>query len=288
VEKTVKKIISKIVEYLGKQSKRVLTVQGGVLALLIGTSSYLLGREIGFAIFYLIPISLTTWFAGRIPGVYVACVSVVAWITADILSGGLYAHRYTPFWNGLVRLGLFVIVILLLDGFKREKSLAREDYLTGLGNRRHFFELAEGEIMRSRRYGHPFTVAYIDVDDFKIINDRFGHAEGDAFLKSIAHIIKNNIRATDVASRLGGDEFAVLLPESSSVPASKFINKLHQVLSDAALQGDRPVSFSIGAVTFVKPPDSVDAMIRVVDRLMYSAKAGGKNRVMYESYGKMT
>jgi diguanylate cyclase (GGDEF)-like protein len=284
----VKKIIIDIVEYMNKRSKRALVVHGAVLALLIGISSYMLGREIGFAIFYLVPISLTTWFAGRIPGVVVAFVSVAAWIAADILSGGHYSHRYAPFWNGLVRLGLFVIVILLLDGFKREKSLAREDYLTGLGNRRHFFELAEGEIMRSRRYGHPFTVAYIDVDDFKIINDRFGHAEGDAFLKSIAHIIKINIRATDVASRLGGDEFAVLLPESGSVPASKFINKLHQVLSDAALRDDRPVSFSIGAVTFIKPPDSVDAMIRIVDRLMYSAKAGGKNRVMYESIGKKT
>src|SRR5512147_1201612 len=129
----VKKIIIDVVDYLSRQSKRAIIVQGAVLALLIGMSGYLLGREIGFAIFYLIPISLTTWFAGRIPGVCVACVSVAAWITADILSGGLYTHGFTPFWNVLVRLGLFVIVILLLDGFKREKSLAREDYLTGLG-----------------------------------------------------------------------------------------------------------------------------------------------------------
>jgi diguanylate cyclase (GGDEF)-like protein len=281
-------IIIKAAEYLGKRSKRSLIAQGAVLAFLVSIPDYLLGREIGFSIFYLIPICLTTWFAGRIPGVFVASVSVAVWLAADILSSGLYAHQFTPFWNVLVRLGLFVIVVFLLDAFKREKSLAREDYLTGLGNRRHFFELAEGEIMRSRRYGHPFTLAYIDVDDFKIINDRFGHAEGDAFLKSVAHIIKINIRATDVASRLGGDEFAVLLPESGSGPAMKFIDKLHEKLSDAALKGDRPVSFSIGAVTFVKPPDSVDEMIRIVDRLMYSAKAGGKNRVLYELFGKLT
>ena len=283
-----KNTIIAVGEYLSTRSKRALVVQGGLLALLIGVPDYLLGREIGFSVFYLIPISLTTWFAGRIPGVFVAGVSVAVWLAADILSSGFYAHRFTPFWNVLVRLGLFVIVILLLDGFKREKSLAREDYLTGLGNRRHFFELAEGEIMRSQRYGHSFTLAYIDVDDFKVINDRFGHSEGDAFLRSIAHIIKSNIRSTDVASRLGGDEFAVLLPESGSGPAKKFINKLHQILSDAALEDNRPVSFSIGAVTFVEPPDSVDAMIRIVDRLMYSAKAGGKNRVLFESYGKST
>jgi diguanylate cyclase (GGDEF)-like protein len=284
----VKKIIINIAEYLGKRSKRSLVAQGTLLALLMGIPNYLLSREIGFSVFYLVPVALTTWFAGRIPGVFVACVSVTTWLTADILSGGLYVHGFTPFWNVLVRLGLFAVVVFLLDAFKREKSLAREDYLTGLGNRRYFFELAEGEIMRSRRYGHPFTLAYIDVDDFKIINDRFGHAEGDAFLQSIAQIIKSNIRATDVASRLGGDEFAVLLPESGTGPATMFINKLHQILSDIALQGDRPVSFSIGAVTFIKPPASVDDMIKIVDRLLYSAKAGGKNRVMYESYGEST
>jgi diguanylate cyclase (GGDEF)-like protein len=288
MEQKMREIIIKVVDYLGKRSKRALIAQGAFLAFLISIPDYLLGREIGFSIFYLIPITLTTWFAGRVPGVSVASVSVAVWLGADLLSGGLYAHRFTPFWNVLVRLGLFVIVVLLLDAFKREKSLAREDYLTGLGNRRHFFELAEGEIMRSQRYGHPFTLAYIDVDDFKVINDRFGHAEGDAFLKSVAHIIKSNIRATDVASRLGGDEFAVLLPESGTGPAMKFIDKLHQKLSDAALEGDRPVSFSIGAVTFIKPPDSVDEMIRIVDRLMYSAKAGGKNRVLYESFEKLT
>jgi diguanylate cyclase (GGDEF)-like protein len=288
MEQTVKKIIITAAAYLGKQSKRSLIAQGAGLALLVGISGYLLGREIGIAIFYLIPICLTTWFAGRIPGVSVASISVAIWLAADVLSGGLYAHRFTPFWNILVRLGLFVVVVFLLDAFKREKSLAREDYLTGLGNRRHFFELAEGEIMRSQRYGHPFTLAYIDVDDFKVINDRFGHAEGDAFLKSVAHIIKSNIRATDVASRLGGDEFAVLLPESGSGPAMKFIDKLHEKLSDAALKGGRPVSFSIGAVTFIEPPDSVDEMIRIVDNLMYSAKAGGKNRVLYESFIKLT
>ena len=281
-------IIIKIVDYLGKRSKRSLVAQGAGLALLVGITGYLLGRETGIAIFYLIPISFTTWFAGRVPGVSVAAISVAIWLGADVLSGGLYAHRYTPFWNVLVRLGLFVVVVFLLDAFKREKSLAREDYLTGLGNRRHFFELAESEIMRSLRYGHPFTLAYIDVDDFKVINDRFGHAEGDVFLKLVAHIIKSNIRATDVASRLGGDEFAILLPESGSGPAMKFIDKLHEKLSDAALEGGRPVSFSIGAVTFIKPPDSVDEMIRIVDNLMYSAKAGGKNRVLYESFRKLT
>src|SRR5512143_3382591 len=120
----VKKIINGVVEYLSKQSKRALVIQGVLLVLLIGVPDYLLGREIGFAIFYLVPISLTTWFAGRIPGICVASVAVAVWLAADILSGGLYMLPFTPFWNVFVRLGPFIIVILLLDGFKREKSLA--------------------------------------------------------------------------------------------------------------------------------------------------------------------
>jgi diguanylate cyclase (GGDEF)-like protein len=153
-----------------------------------------------------------------------------------------------------------------------------------LGNRRHFFELAKGEIMRSERYGHPFTLAYIDVDEFKSINDRFGHAEGDALLKSISQSIKSNARATDITARLGGDEFAVLLPESGNESAEPFFNKLHQVLSDVARQNRWPVTFSIGVVTFIDPPESIDEMIRIVDDVMYLVKGSGKNLVRYEMF----
>ncbi len=186
----------------------------------------------------------------------------------------------------MVRLGFFSIIVFLLNGFKREKSFAREDSLTGLGNRRYFFERTDVEIQRSIRYSHPFSMAYIDIDDFKSVNDRYGHAEGDALLKQVGQAIAGHIRKTDIAARLGGDEFAVLIPESSNEAAKVFFSKLHTFLSGIARGESWPVTFSIGVVTFNKPAESVDEMIRIVDQLMYSAKKSGKNLVKYEVHEK--
>jgi diguanylate cyclase (GGDEF)-like protein len=275
------KRIVNLIAFLRRQSFRFNVVGGVILALLVGVPDYFFGREVGFSIFYLIPVALTAWYAGRLAGVLVACVSAATWLTTNILSGAIYSSTYIPMWNALVRLAFFIIVASLLNAFKKEKSSAREDYLTGLGNRRHFFELADAEIRRSARYGHAFTLAYIDVDDFKAINDRFGHAEGDVLLKSIAMNIQDSIRKTDIAARLGGDEFAVLLPESDSESAAVFFDKLHKKISQAPWRNGRMVTFSIGVVTFINPPSSIDEMIKMVDRLMYEAKNSGKNRVKY-------
>jgi len=275
------KRILTMMEILSRQSIRCNIVGGTILALLVGIPDYFFGSEIGFSMFYLIPVALTSWYAGRTAGILVACVSAATWLTADILSGVSYSSTYIPMWNALVMLTFFIIVAYLLNAFKREKSSAREDYLTGLGNRRHFFELADAEIRRSARYGHAFTLAYIDVDDFKAINDRFGHAEGDALLKSIAVDIQESIRKTDIAARLGGDEFAVLLPESNADTAAGFFDKLHKKISQASWKIGRSVTFSIGVVTFVSFPSSIDEMIKIVDRLMYAAKNSGKNLVKY-------
>jgi diguanylate cyclase (GGDEF)-like protein len=278
--------VMQFMEYLDKRPRRFFIVTGSLLALLIGIPDYLLGQRIGFSIFYLLPIAVVTWYAGRKAGAFVAAFSAATWLAADLLTGRPYAEAYIPWWNAMVRLGFFFIVVFLLDAFKREKSYAREDYLTGLGNRRHFFEMAETEIRRTRRYGHPFTLAYIDVDDFKTVNDTFGHAEGDELLRTIAGAVSGNIRATDIAARLGGDEFAVLLPESDAASARKFFDKLHRLLTETVLKRDWPVTFSIGVVTFSLPPDSIDEMIRIVDRQMYSAKTDGKNRIKYEVVGQ--
>jgi len=275
------KRILNMMEFLSRQSVRFNAVGGAILALLVGIPDYFFGGEIIFPMFYLVPVALTSWYAGRAAGVLVACVSTATWLTADILSGVSYSSAYIPMWNALVMLTFFIIVAYLLNAFRREKSSAREDYLTGLGNRRHFFEVADAEIRRSARYGHAFTLAYIDVDDFKAINDRFGHAEGDALLKSIALDIQESIRETDIAARLGGDEFAVLLPESNADSAAGFFDKLHKKISQAPRRNGRSITFSIGVVTFISPPSSIDEMIKIVDRLMYEAKNSGKNLVKY-------
>jgi len=275
------KHILNMMEFLRRQSVRFNVAGGAILALLVGVPDYFFGSKVSFSMFYLIPVALTSWYAGRTAGMLVACVSAATWLTVDIFSGVAYTSPYIPIWNALVMSTFFIIVAYLLNAFKREKSSAREDYLTGLGNRRHFFELADAEIRRSSRYAHAFTLAYIDVDDFKAINDRFGHAEGDALLKSIALDIRESIRKTDIAARLGGDEFAVLLPESNAEAAAGFFDKLHKKISQAPWGDGRSVTFSIGVVTFINAPSSIDEMIKIVDRLMYEAKNSGKNLVKY-------
>jgi diguanylate cyclase (GGDEF)-like protein len=153
------------------------------------------------------------------------------------------------------------------------------DVLTQLYNRRAFAEMAEAEIERVARYGGRFTVAYLDLDDFKQINDRFGHETGDRVLVQTAQAIRKSLRVNDIVARLGGDEFIVLLPQTEPSDAEAVLRKLETQLSDVMKQGQWPVTVSIGAATFEKPPASVKQMVEVVDGLMYSAKASGKARL---------
>ncbi len=277
-------LIENLLIYLAGRSRRFVIVAASIVALVTGIPDYLLRPQIGFSILYLVPITIAAWYAGLLPGMFVACVGTTAWLVSDELAGTPGVTLYTTLWNAMVRLGFFTIIVALLNGFKREKSFAREDSLTGLGNRRFFFERADEEIQRAKRYEHPFSMAYIDIDDLKFINDRYGHAEGDVLLKDTGRTIAGHIRKTDIAARLGGDEFAVLIPESSDEAAKLFFSKLRELLSGATHERPWPATFSIGVVTFNKPPESIDEMIRIVDRLMYSAKKGGKNLVKYEIY----
>lgn len=173
-------------------------------------------------------------------------------------------------------------VIALRSAVEREQELARTDSLTGLTNRRAFCEMSSGEINRAQRYQRPFTVAYVDIDNFKTVNDRFGHSTGDTLLRVVAHTMKSHSRAVDVIARLGGDEFAILLPETGPDPGRAVSRKLHERLVDAMRQHEWPVTFSIGVVTFIRPPATVDQMIGLVDGLMYAAKNSGKNRIMHK------
>ncbi|WP_051036080.1 GGDEF domain-containing protein [Stanieria cyanosphaera] len=142
-------------------------------------------------------------------------MSTISWFIAD-LHANVYDYFWLPYWNASVRLGFFLITASLLAALKQayeeQQKLARTDFLTELINRNFFLELLQLESLRSLRYQRPFTLAYLDIDDFKLINDRYGHHHGDKLLKIITQTIKKEIRATDIFARLVGDEFALLLP----------------------------------------------------------------------------
>jgi diguanylate cyclase (GGDEF)-like protein len=279
-------LLTDLTSRLRTQSVSTLVAQGLIMVVLIGTIDYLAGSEFSFFIFYLLPVYIVTLGAGRNIGLGMAAVSTGTWLFADILSGGTHSHPMALYWNAIVRLAFFSIVVILQDAFSREQYLARTDFLTRLNNRKMFYEVASAEIERSKRYSKPFSLAYLDLDNFKKVNDLYGHQAGDKLLKIISVVIKRNIRRIDVAARLGGDEFAVLLPETGGEAAEAVVKKLKNMLQLAMDRHRWPVTFSIGIATYETAPLSVDELVRAADDLMYAAKMGGKDRIHHMIKGK--
>jgi len=143
-------------------------------------------------------------------------------------------------------------------------------------------ELAGREIERCRRSGRPITIGYVDLDCFKLVNDTKGHAEGNDVLREVGHTIKQAVRPQDVPARLGGDEFGLVLPETNKDEAAAVFQRLMGSLRLAMQNRNAPVTFSIGVVTFSKPPASVEAMIKRADDLMYRVKKNGKDAIQHE------
>ena len=275
-----------IIEFLNNRSQVFLVFLYFSLVVLIGFVDYWTGVQVSVSTLYLLPIAMAAWFSGKSQGLMVSLLSASAWLIADLQEEMRYSILAAPYWNSVVMLSIFLIVGYLLAELKtllqREESLARTDYLTGVANKRSFTELTDFEIKRFARYGHIFSVAYIDIDNFKQVNDQYGHNAGDELLKTVADGIKNKIRETDLAARLGGDEFVVFLPETGSEDAEAVISKIIQGLSGEMEKNKWQVTFSIGLATFLKPPRTVEEIIAKADSLMYSAKTSGKNMIKKE------
>lgn len=169
----------------------------------------------------------------------------------------------------------------LKKALAKARKLARTDDLTGVANKRAFNEAVSAEIRRSSRYQRTFTVAFLDVDDFKQVNDRYGHGVGDAILKTISNSIKASLRSADIVARLGGDEFGVLLPETGEEAAQAAIKKIQDNLTAATHEKGIPITLSIGAVICPNPKCGVDDLIRAADSQMYSAKFDRKGSVKF-------
>ncbi len=261
-------------------------IVGFALISLLGVIDYKAGVEFRFAFFYLIPVTLVAWFTGLKPGVAASTISIFSWLTANLLLGHGFSNSRVGFGNTATILGFYVVISLLAsklsEVLRRESGLARSDYLTGALNARAFYEIAQTEIDRARRYQHPFTIAYFDVDNFKAVNDQAGHHADDDLLRIIVKTIKESIRATDSVARLGGDEFGVLFPESRSESIGRTIGRIQEKLLAVASGGLVRVTFSIGALTCLSSPPTVNEIMKIVYRLMYSVRSEGKNRLRHE------
>jgi diguanylate cyclase (GGDEF)-like protein len=262
-----------------------------VLLLSLGWLDVVTG-DYSLIVFYLIPVSLSAWFVGKQAGMLFCLLAIAARVTADYgTHPTLFTHSILNYWNELIEFLFLLIMSLLFSALKmnleNEKELARRDPLTGTLNRRSFFDLAEHEIKRSQRYNLPLTVAYMDLDNFKEINDLHGHQVGDELLINVVSTIRSNIRSSDILARFGGDEFVILLPDTPGDAALSFLKKVHDQLDHAMALNKWRVGFSIGAATYVMVPSSVDDVVRSADELMYAAKHGGKNRLLHKEIGEV-
>lgn len=164
------------------------------------------------------------------------------------------------------------------------EEAAYTDHLTGAANRRRFDEQLDREIERAERYGHPFCLVLLDIDDFKKINDEFGHKTGDEVINHLAEILQEGIRAPDLGARIGGDEFAVILVETTIARGFEVADRLRQTIkaSDfpAGGSGTIKITASFGIVEFLSDErTSAELLARRADAALYEAKREGRDRV---------
>ena len=272
-------IATQIDNQLSRWSKpSIILLSTGLIALL-GIIDYITGHQLTIYFIYLLPVMLVTWYAGRNWGFMLSILSVVTWTVANQLAGHMVQGATAHYWNTGIRLLTFLFIVYILSSLKssllHEKELSRTDYLTGVLNVREFMHLADLEIQRSRRYHHPLTLAYIDLNNFKQVNDTYGHKMGDEALRELAQAMVANLRSSDLVGRMGGDEFAILFTHSDERAAAQALDKIRKVLLRGVTQRQLPISISVGVTSYQDSVQNIDEMLVLADELMYKAKANG-------------
>ena len=255
-----------------------------VLVLAIGWLDHMTGPYVSFALIYLAPIALTTWRSGRVWGLTVAFLCTLIGLASDLASE-LASRGFIPYWNATARFGVFALVVAVLDGSRRsheaQRRLARTDPVTGVANARHLVEETDRQIAGARRYGHPLALAYVDLDNFKAVNDTLGHSTGDLLLREVAMTLERNARPTDIVARLGGDEFAILLPHTDAAAGVTALTRMRTQLLAQMSERGWAVTVSVGIAEMNDHITTVDELVATADALMYDAKRAGKDLITW-------
>jgi diguanylate cyclase (GGDEF)-like protein len=260
-----------------------LVLAGSVLLTVgIGWLDHATGIYLSFALFYLLPVGLASWRLGRGMGITMALLAAAVGLAGDLAAGA--GQGVTPAWNTGARLGVFVTVALILhrltQALEAQRDLARTDGLTGSANARWFAEVARRELAGSHRYRSALTLAYVDLDNFKSVNDSMGHSAGDELLKTVAATLASQLRPTDLVARMGGDEFAVLMPHTDIHEARVAFERVRDALQCGMAERGWEVTFSVGIASVTRMVGSIDDLLAYADRLMYRAKELGKDRIV--------
>lgn len=272
---------------LGRRAPWVLA--GALLAVaLIAVLDNVTGTRISLAAVYVLPVGVLAWNFGRPGGHGSALLAAFAEFAADRYSNA-GDPAYLTAWNfGSVLVLCWIVAEVLTRlhfALDSEREIARTDALTGVANGRQLREVAEVELERVTRYGGVFTLAFLDLDHFKTVNDSLGHQAGDRLLRDIARAMTVRLRRVDVIARFGGDEFVILLPETDAASAAIVLENVRAAIARVGSAYGGAVRASIGAVTFLEAPDTVDEILRRADSAMYVAKAAGRDRVVSITMG---
>lgn len=262
------------------------TILGVFALLVVGAIDLLTGDELSFSLFYMIPITWVTWHGGRRAGLFNALLGALIWGYINKTNGITYSSQLIPLWNAMIRLGFFVFNVFLLDrlwhALDIERKLATTDALTGAANRREFSNRLDQELTRAARQRSSLTLAYMDLDHFKEVNDRFGHQIGDEVLRVVVQTLNKRLRKTDVVARLGGDEFAILLVDADPEQAQELLEQLRALLLEAMSERGWSVTFSVGAICCPTGQISAAALLHKADDLMYQVKHHHKDALRFE------
>ncbi|MFH1808117.1 MAG: diguanylate cyclase [Pseudomonadota bacterium] len=255
-------------------------VLGAIGLSVVGVLDLVTGFEIAVSPFYLFPVVSVAHYAGRRWGLLAAVLAAITWGLLDVAAGHLYTHPVIAVWNSVTRLAFFGVAAWLYgqlrETLQRERMAATHDGLTGALNRRALLDAVELELERGRRSNRPWSLLYIDLDNFKQLNDRHGHAQGDLALRAVVDEMRRTLRQLDQVARIGGDELVVLLPETAEAAAHSSAQRLRDALEGLFKAQGWPLGLSMGALTVTAHHASVNDYLQRADGLMYQAKHGGK------------
>jgi diguanylate cyclase (GGDEF)-like protein len=239
--------------------------------------------ELRLGILFIIPVLLAAWHDGVGWGISLALGTALLRFSIGIDQMPLSTPLEVRILNEVAYLVVVGVAIAGLSQVRRSQDqlelLATHDPLTNVLNARAFSRELAQELSRNRRYGRPLALIYLDLDDFKKVNDAHGHATGDAVLRLVADAMRAAVRAADIVGRLGGDEFGVLMPETDAVVAHAAASRLVAGVR-TVFRGTPSVTASIGVVAVAGTEAGTDELIRKADQAMYEAKRAGKDRVV--------
>lgn len=243
------------------------------------------GPDTSIGVFYILPIVASAWALTRPVAYAVSAICAVAWYgdSQPLYPAELDIFKFS--WNMLMLGGVFATLSLLVRAARilidEQKRLAATDALTGLPNARAFKERLELEIARSHRANVSLTLVYVDCDNFKTVNDTYGHRIGDELLVSVGSALRQAIRSTDVAARIGGDEFALLLADCDRAAADRVICEIRRAVEAISLHQHK-VTLSIGVATGMGAGVTFSTFVDRADAALYQAKNSGRNQVCYD------